>query len=540
MTEKNKAIRWTETALIALFLLALILPQLIGSEETAVRDSDAERAGDISSVADLRDKRFAVVLGSFGDIMVLKLFPDAKMNWVVDWAEECIQVAQGKADAVLWEASSLNEMVKQYPVLMALPEAVDQVEYHWCTQKTEEGGRLRQEINAFIAELRAEGLLEEIYHRWEDPETAPDHVEEYPMTAAPQGELKVVSCLDWQPVCYLNGNNACGSMIELVYRFCAWAGYTPVMEYTDIQSIQAGFSTGRYDLLAYGIEWRDETAEACYFTDSIMADDIYAVILKSRYAGAERETAAEEAVPVGKAEKFWNELLSSLDKNFIREDRWKSLLSGLGVTASLAVLSILFGTVLGGVICAMRMSRHPLPNAFARIYIRWLQGMPIVLMLLFLYYVVFSKSGVQAFWVCVLGFSLDFSAYASELFRGGIQAVPPGQQKAAKALGFKPFTAFRHVVFPQMVIHCLPVYVGQVISTVKLTSVAGYISVMDLTRVSDLIRSRTYEAFFPLIVTALIYFAVAWLLTLLLKALENRIDPTRRKRQIKGVIIHAD
>ena len=113
--------------------------------------------------------------------------------------------------------------------------------------------------------------------------------------------------------------------------------------------------------------------------------------------------------------------------------------------------------------------------------------------------------GIQAFWVCVLGFSLDFSAYASEMFRSGIQAVPPGQQKAAKALGFQPFTAFRYVVFPQMVIHCLPVYIGQVISTVKLTSVAGYISVLNLTRVSDLIRSRTYEAFFQLIVTALIY-----------------------------------
>ena len=213
-------------------------------------------------------------------------------------------------------------------------------------------------------------------------------------------------------------------------------------------------------------------------------------------------------------------------------------------SGSLSFQEILFnlfaGVVAGGIICAMRMSRHPLPNAFARIYIRWLQGMPIVLMLLILYYVVFSKSNIEAFWVCVLGFSLDFSAYASEMFRSGIQAVPAGQQKAAKALGFKPFAAFRHVVFPQMVIHCLPVYVGQVISTVKLTSVAGYISVMDLTRVSDLIRSRTYEAFFPLIVTALIYFLVACLLTLLLKALENRIDPTRRKRQIKGVTVHAD
>lgn len=538
--EKNKAIRRAEAALIALFLLALILPQVIGSEETAAQELQLESAGGISSVSDLRDKRFAVVVGSSYDILFPKLFPDAEMTYVTDWAEECIQVAQGKADAVLWEASSLNELAEQYPELMPLPEVVTQLEFRWCTQKNEKGEKLLREVNAFIAELKTENLLEEIYRRWEDPETAPDHVEEFPMTGAPKGELKVVSCLDWQPVCYLNNGSACGFMIELMYRFCAWAGYMPVAEYTDFQSVQAGFATGKYDLLVYGMEWREETAEVLNYTEPIMTDDVYAVILKSRYAGAGQETAAEDAVPAAKAEKFWNGLLSSLDKNFVREERWKMLLSGLGVTVSLSVLSILFGTVLGGCICLMRMSRHSLPNAFARIYIRWLQGMPIVLMLLILYYVVFSKSGIQAFWVCVLGFSLDFSAYASEMFRGGIQAVPQGQQKAAKALGFRRFAAFRYVIFPQMVIHCLPVYVGQVISTVKLTSVAGYISVMDLTRVSDLIRSRTYEAFFPLIVTALIYFAVAWLLTLLLKALENRIDPTRRKRQIKGVTVHAD
>ena len=538
MTEKTKAIRRAEAALIALFLLALILPQVIGSEETAARGSQVEIADGISAAADLQDKRFAVVLGSAYDLMIPKLYPDAKVNLVTDWAEECIQVAQGKADAVLWEASSLNELAEQYPDLMALPEAVSQLEYRWCTQKNEKGEKLLKEVDAFIEELKAENLLDEIYRRWEDPENAPDHVEAFPMIGTPKGELKMVSCLDWQPVCYLNGENACGFMIELMYRFCAWAGYAPAAEYVDFQSVQAGFATGKYDLLVYGMEWRDETAEVLNYTAPVMTDDVYAVILKSRYAG--QQTAAEDAAPVSKAEKFWNGLLSSLDKNFVREDRWKSLLSGLGVTVSLSVLSILFGTFLGGFVCLMRMSRHSLPNAFARIYIRWLQGMPIVLMLLILYYVVFSKSGIQAFWVCVLGFSLDFSAYASEMFRGGIQAVPQGQQKAAKALGFKPFAAFRHVVFPQMVIHCLPVYVGQVISTVKLTSVAGYISVMDLTRVSDLIRSRTYEAFFPLIVTALIYFLVAWLLTLLLKALENRVDPTRRTRQIKGVIVHAD
>ena len=103
------------------------------------------------------------------------------------------------------------------------------------------------------------------------------------------------------------------------------------------------------------------------------------------------------------------------------------------------------------------------------------------------------------------------------------------------ALGYGQFEAFIQVVFPQMVIHCLPVYIGQVISTVKLTSVAGYISVQDLTRVTDMIRARTYEAFFPLIFTALVYFCIAWMLMLCLRALERRVDPTKRKRIVRGV-----
>ena len=143
--EKTKAIRRTEAALIVLFLLALILPQVIGSEGTAGQGSP----GDIASVSDLRDKRFAVVVGSSYDILFPSLFPDAQMTYVTDWAEECIQVAQGKADAVLWEASSLNELVREYPDLAVLPEVVDQLEFRWCTQKNEEGEKLQREVDVF-------------------------------------------------------------------------------------------------------------------------------------------------------------------------------------------------------------------------------------------------------------------------------------------------------------------------------------------------------------------------------------------------------
>lgn len=162
-----------------------------------------------------------------------------------------------------------------------------------------------------------------------------------------------------------------------------------------------------------------------------------------------------------------------------------------------------------------------------------------MVLLMILYYIVFAKSGLTAFFVCVIGFSLDFAAYTSEIFRSGIEAVPVGQQRAAMALGFPKMQAFWQVVLPQAIVHILPVYIGQFISMVKMTSVAGYISVQDLTKMSDIIRSRTYEAFFPLLLSAVLYFLVAWALTIGLKIMRNKVDPATRSRKVKGVEIHV-
>lgn len=522
-----------------LFLAALLITAALSVRSINAAPHE-ETPDSISSLSDLEKARFCVVLGSVFDVLVRERFPEASVNQVSDWAEECIQVEQGKADAILWEASSLNELNEEYPALYAIPEVVSELEFCWTTPKTPEGEKLCREVNAFIEKMKEEDQLEEIYHRWENPETAPDHVDEFPMTGTPKGELKVVSCLDWQPVCYLNGSNACGYMIELLYRFCAFAGYTPVPEYVDVQSALAGMNTGRYDMMAYGMVWQEEASEAVYFTDGLMSDDIYAVISKDRWAGDGYPESAEESSSKNKPETFIGQMGHGIEKTFIREDRWKMLLDGFAVTVGLSVFSILFGTVLGALVCFLRMRKVKISSAISGFYIRWMQGMPIILTLLILYYVIFGKATVSAFWVCVLGFTLDFSAYSSEIFRSGIMAVSPGQVKAAKALGFSDLSAFRYIVLPQMIIHCLPVYMGQVISTVKLTSVAGYISVLDLTRVSDLIRARTYEAFFPLIFTALVYFIVAYLLTLMLKKLEKKLDPVRRKRKITGVRTNAD
>ena len=220
---------------------------------------------------------------------------------------------------------------------------------------------------------------------------------------------------------------------------------------------------------------------------------------------------------------------SSFLKTFVRESRWRLIVNGIGITILISILSALFGTVLGFGICALRMSRNSLINAVSLAYIRIMQGTPMVVLLMIMFYIVFAGSSISGIWVAVIGFGMNFGAYVSEMIRTGILAVDKGQMEAALALGYTKPHAFMKIVLPQAARHFLPVYQGEFISMVKMTSVVGYIAIQDLTKASDIIRSRTFEAFFPLITTAVIYFIIAWLLTRVLTMLQNRLDPRRKK-----------
>ena len=234
---------------------------------------------------------------------------------------------------------------------------------------------------------------------------------------------------------------------------------------------------------------------------------------------------------------FLNGIGNSVNKTFIVENRWRLVLSGLGITIVISLCSLVLGTLLGALICAMRRSKIKIISGIAKVYIRIIQGTPIVVLLMILFYIIFGKSDIDAMIVAVIGFSMNFSAYTSEMFRTGIDAVDKGQLEAAAASGFSKPRAFMLITLPQAARHTIPVYKGEFISMVKMTSVVGYIAIQDLTKVSDIIRSRTYEAFFPLIVTALIYFTITYLFILVLNLIELKIDPKRRKRMVKGVTV---
>lgn len=471
---------------------------------------------------DVPGLRFAVLTGSDATFFLPQLYPECELVYFNSFTDIFLALETGKADAAATYYSQQAMVSDTYDDLAFISIPAVSVTYGFGTRKNADGDRLRQEINSYLREISASGDLAKSMQKWESMDADADASLHYTFSGE-KGTLRVGTTGMWFPKSYYSGGSLTGQFVELVCDFCSRSGYTPQFECCDFSAEVAGINSGAYDLMADTLYITEERLKQFNITDPVASSDLFLVVKNP-----------PETESVSRASQFVSRIRDGFVNNFIQEDRWKMLLEGLGTTLILALLSGVIGTLLGALVCRMRMSRSAFALAFARMYIRLIQGIPVTVLLMVLYYVVFTNRGMTALQICVIGFSLDFAAYASEIFRNGIEAVPAGQARAAKALGFTPAQGFFRVVLPQALKHILPVYSGQLISMVKATSIAGYISVLELTKVSDIIRSRTFDAFFPLVTTALIYFLLSHMLILLMRLAAGRLNH-RSARVLRGI-----
>ena len=224
-------------------------------------------------------------------------------------------------------------------------------------------------------------------------------------------------------------------------------------------------------------------------------------------------------------------------KSFIFDNRYEMYLEGLGNTLLLTALALLLGVVLGVVVALVRvtwdkngaeMSGAPkwilwVANLVSKIYLTVIRGTPVVVQLMIMYYIIFasSRNGVA---VATLAFGINSGAYVAEIFRSGIMSIDGGQFEAGRSLGFTYVQTMRHIIIPQAFKNVLPALANEFIVLLKETSVAGYVTVRDLTMGGNIIRSVTYSPFLPLIAVALIYLVLVMFFTWLVGKLERKLQ----------------
>lgn len=228
-------------------------------------------------------------------------------------------------------------------------------------------------------------------------------------------------------------------------------------------------------------------------------------------------------------------LIDKLTANFITQDRWKYLLYGLYNTLIITIFALIIGLILGFCVALIinynkNTGKFKILSKLCGVYLTVIRGTPIMVQLLIAYYGIFASiEDMSPIIVAIIAFGINSGAYQAEIFRSGIESISKGQLEAGRSLGFSYTQTMKSVILPQALKNALPTLVNEFTSLLKETSVAGYITVMDLTKGGDIIRSITYSPFIPYLAVAFIYLCVVMLLSLLAKCLERSMKKNDAK-----------
>lgn len=374
-------------------------------------------------------------------------------------------------------------------------------------------------INDFLQEMSENGTLDDMRRRWliEHDYIMPEIGE----AAQPAYTLTVGTTGLVEPYSFYEGTELMGYDLELMKRFALWCNAELAVEIYDWDGIIPACVSGKVDYVMSNLFETPERRDVMLFS------------IPYTYVETVMVVADDEGI---KGEGFFTSLAESFEKTFIRENRWRLIWNGLLVTLEIAVLAGVIGTILGFLLCLWLRCRNRPLALLAKGICHLMEGIPSLVILMIIYFVVFASVKIAPVTVGIISFSLIFAVVVAGILNTGIQTIDNGQWEAASALGFGRGQSFMRIIMPQAVRQVLPIYRGEFVSMLKLTSIVGYISIEDLTKAGDIIRSRTYEAFFPLIATAVIYFAISAAAAFLIGRVEGKLDVKRGARSNpKGV-----
>ncbi len=403
-------------------------------------------------------------------------------------------------------------------------------------QNTEKGKKLCDEYSAFLKTLWDNGTIDALNKKWLGSDESKKTLDDYSNLPAVNGSLKFAVDPSLVPFAYVRDNRLIGYDVEIAVMFCKAKGYSLEIQAMSLSALITSVKTGKSDF-SCSMNITEERSENTIFstTPTIKSGNVLVVMKSSNSASV--PVSDSGSVQSKNILSFWDDLVLSFQKTFIRENRWLLFAEGIANSMTITVMSIFFGIILGFSVFMACRNGGIIANLAAKFSVWLIKGTPTVVLLMILYYVIFGHVSISGIAVSIMAFTLTFATSVYRMLTFGTGAVDKGQTEAAYALGFTDMQTFFTIVLPQAALHFMPSFKEEVTMLIKSTSIVGYIAVQDLTKMGDIVRSRTYEAFFPLIAVAVIYFIMAGMLNFLSGIIHRRITPSRRKPEdiLRGI-----
>ena len=441
-----------------------------------------------------------------------KFHEDIEYVYLMTIGDMMEALRQKKIDAIAMSSVFYNALrASGEEGIAVLGDPIGKTSYAFVFAYSEHGDRLRSEFNAFLQTLKSDGTLDEMKERWMRGETPPAGK---PNLSGENGTLAIATDGSCPPIIYLSDGKLGGFEAELLHRFCEARGYDYKFSVAAFEVNLASVASGQNDIGINAAEYTPERAENFRFSEVTFTDDCVLVVRAD--AGGEAEKG------------IWATVKDKINRALIRENRWKLLVYGMGTTLVITLASVVLGTILGFFLCFAHREQNRFVNRAMDDFSRFLAGMPVVVLLMVFYYIIFSGVEVSGVLVSILVFSMLFAFSVFDMLKSGAASVPKGQTEAALALGFSERQAFRKFVLPQAILTFFPTYRSEIVNLLKSTAIVGYIAVQDLTKVADLIRARTFDAFLPLIFISVLYLILTWLFQRITNWILTRLSPRNR------------
>lgn len=484
---------------LILALAALFVFQACGRKE-------APAPKEITCIEDLKGLDVGVVMGSIGDIALTTEYPEIRLHRYNNPATLFQAMEMGRLDAAYNDGTMAmdSHFAAKGMVTRFSGPFGGGVGFGFNMENVE----LCDQFNKFLAEINSNGTFDAIMARWIVPDA--DKVRMPDMLGQnTEAEPLDIGILGGNvPFSFVNADGFAGIEPELLTRFAASIGRKVVFHEYEVGALMASIMTGKVDIISAFLYKTEERAKSILFSDTYYTCPMICFTCEAE--GIEKPG-------------FFKRIGQSFYNNIIAEKRYELIWEGLLATLLIALLSIIFGTIIGALMCWRAISGNSrIWEGILKVYGAIMHGVPLLVILMLMFYVVFSSTSVSAVVVSIVTFTIYFSYACCEIFKTGIEGISKGQMEAARSLGMSRIQAFRLVILPQAVRNILPFYESEAVTLLKETCLVGFIAVVDLTKATDIIQSRTYDAFFPLLFAALIYFMLAWLLGLALGKLISK------------------
>lgn len=477
----------------------------------------------VRSREDVTGKSTCIQAGTMFEGFLSDSFPENPVVRVELSTDVPAMVRSGKADIGMEADLTWMTFKRQYPDLDSYVFPGMGTDLAFAMKKGND--QFKRQLDAFLKPFIATQQFKDAYQGWYDnPETFP-MPESVPLESA-DGILEVAISPDHAPFDFLRDGKCVGVEPYLLTLFANSMNWAVRFHSTSFASVIPYVFSGKAHLGSATLSITEERMESVDFSTPWGSEEMCVLF---------RRPAAELAGNVTDG-NLLDRAKAGFYRNIIYDNRYELILDGLEATMVISFLAVVFGTLLGILLCFGLLSKRHAAFRTSDLYVEFMRRMPHVLLLMILFYIVFKGFDISGVWVATIAFSLFFAADSSVIFASALKSIDKGQTEAALALGFSKFRTFTNFILPQMMTRMLQVYKGAVISLVKSTSVVGYIAVLDLTRASDLIRAHTFESFFPLLVVTVLYFLIFGLMALALNCAFSAIRPRTHRYSQKKMI----